>query len=242
VHTFDDDDHRHHHLEGAGGRRWHRALAGGGTLLPMNDVIRLARHAHHYLAIFDKGQAIGLYHTKRLASPGQRIVLCAKDRGCSHPGCDVSGYYCEVHHVTDYAISREIDVNDLTFGCGSHHRLVTPEGWKTHKRKNGATEWIPHRIWTTANPRSSVVRRFGLAYRAGTPGSAGIFGTLPLAIDAIIDGQYIDIAMLVNIFAMAGDIPLLPTTLDAAEANDPPGLASIGQMDWPIATVLPGSA
>ena len=43
----------------------------------MCDVIRMARHAHHYLAVFDKGQALALYHTKRLASPGQRIVLYA---------------------------------------------------------------------------------------------------------------------------------------------------------------------
>jgi hypothetical protein len=56
-----------------------RGLTGGGTLLPMSDVIRLASHAHHYLAIFDHGKAIALYHTKRLASPGQRIVLYAKD-------------------------------------------------------------------------------------------------------------------------------------------------------------------
>jgi len=54
-------------------------LTGGGTLLPMSDVIRLASHAHHYLCIFDQGKAIALYHTKRLASPGQRIVLYAKD-------------------------------------------------------------------------------------------------------------------------------------------------------------------
>ena len=69
-------------LEAAAGR----GLTGGGTILPMSDVIRLARHAHHYLAIFDKGKALALYHTKRLASPGQRIVLYAKDRGCSSPG------------------------------------------------------------------------------------------------------------------------------------------------------------
>jgi hypothetical protein len=62
-----------------------KGLTGGGTVLPMKDVIRLAAHAHHYLAIFDAGRAIGLYHTKRLASPGQRIVLYAKDRGCTHP-------------------------------------------------------------------------------------------------------------------------------------------------------------
>ena len=31
-----------------------KALTGGGTLLPMGDVIRLASHAHHCLCIFDK--------------------------------------------------------------------------------------------------------------------------------------------------------------------------------------------
>lgn len=76
------------------------------TLLPMSDVARLARHAHHYLAIFEKGRAIGLYHTKRLSSLGQRIALHAKDRGCSAPGCEVPGYLCEVHHVDDYAVCR----------------------------------------------------------------------------------------------------------------------------------------
>ena len=105
-----------------------KALTGGGSLLPMTDVVRLARHAHHYLAIFDKGRAIGLYHTKRLASPGQRIVLYAKDRGCSHPGCDVSGYYCEFHHVTDYSICHTTDIDDLTFSCGSQRSIVQPGG------------------------------------------------------------------------------------------------------------------
>jgi Domain of unknown function (DUF222) len=55
-----------------------RGLTGGGSILPISDVIRLARHAHHYLAIFDHGKALALYHTKRLASPGQRIVLYAQ--------------------------------------------------------------------------------------------------------------------------------------------------------------------
>ncbi|OBI39225.1 13E12 repeat family protein, partial [Mycobacterium colombiense] len=40
-----------------------KGLTGGGTLLPMSDVIRLARHAHHYLAIFDHGNPLALYHT-----------------------------------------------------------------------------------------------------------------------------------------------------------------------------------
>jgi Domain of unknown function (DUF222) len=119
-----------------------RGLTGGGTLLPMSDVIRLASHAHHYLAIFDNGKAIGLYHTKRLASPGQRIVLYAKDRGCSHPGCDAAGYYAEVHHCTPYSQCHTTDVNDLTFGCGGHHPLAE-QGWTTRKNHHGDTEWIP---------------------------------------------------------------------------------------------------
>src|SRR6202020_693536 len=95
-----------------------RGLTGGGTLLPMSDVIRLAGHAHHYLAIFDKGRALALYHTKRLASPAQRLVLYAKDRGCTAPGCDVPGYLTEVHHVTGWAKTHITDVNDLTLACG----------------------------------------------------------------------------------------------------------------------------
>jgi Domain of unknown function (DUF222) len=130
-------------------------LTGGGALLPMKDVIRLARHAHHYLAIFDNGRAIGLYHARRLASPGQRIVLYAKDRGCTHPGCDVPGYLCEVHHVEEYADCRTTDIDELTLACGSHHRLVKPDGWITRKRANGDTEWIPPPHLDFGQPRTN---------------------------------------------------------------------------------------
>ena len=57
------------------------AVTGGGTLLPMTDVIRLAAHAHHYLAVFDKHTSQPLYlgRSKRLASAAQRIVLHAQE-------------------------------------------------------------------------------------------------------------------------------------------------------------------
>jgi Domain of unknown function (DUF222) len=58
-------------LEAASGK----ARTGGGTLVPMSDVIRWASAAHHYLAIFNDGKPLALYHTKRLASPAQRIML-----------------------------------------------------------------------------------------------------------------------------------------------------------------------
>jgi hypothetical protein len=133
-----------------------KGLTGGGTLLPMKDVIRLARHAHHYLCIFDKGRALALYHTKRLASPAQRIVLHAKDRGCSRPGCTVSGYFTEAHHVREWADCHETHIDDLTLGCPPDHRLVTPGGWTTRKRANGDTEWIPPPHLDYGQPRTNA--------------------------------------------------------------------------------------
>ncbi|QQK49660.1 HNH endonuclease [Mycobacterium avium subsp. paratuberculosis] len=133
-----------------------RGLTGGGTLLPMSDVIRLSRHAHHYLAIFDQGKALALYHTKRLASPAQRIVLYAKDRGCTAPGCTAPGYYAEVHHCTDYATCHTTDINDLTFACGPHHRLLQPGAWTTHKNAKGETEWIPPPHLDRNQPRTNT--------------------------------------------------------------------------------------
>ncbi len=141
-----------HELENGTGS----AVTGGGTLLPMSDVIAMARHAHHYLAVFDNGKAVGLYHTKRLATPGQRIVLYAKDRGCSHPGCDIPGYLCEVHHVTDYATCRRTDIDNLTFACGTHHRLIKPGGYRTRKTSDNHTQWIPPPHHDRGQPRTNT--------------------------------------------------------------------------------------
>ncbi|BBZ52467.1 HNH endonuclease [Mycobacterium heidelbergense] len=139
-------------LEAAAGR----GLTGGGTLLPMSDVIRLARHARHYLAIFDKGKALALYHTRRLASPAQRIVLYAKERGCTRPGCDAPGYWCEVHHVEEWAATHTTGINTLTLTCGSDHPLVEPGGWTTRKNAHGDTEWIPPPHLDYGQPRTNA--------------------------------------------------------------------------------------
>jgi hypothetical protein len=131
-----------------------RGLTGGGTLLPMSDVIRLGSHAHHYLAIFEKGKALTLYHTKRLASPAQRIVLYARDRGCTFPGCTIPGYLCEVHHCDPYATNPVTDVNTLAFTCHPNHEIAD-QGWTTRKNSRGETEWIPPPHLDRGQPRTN---------------------------------------------------------------------------------------
>jgi len=138
-------------LEAAAGK----ALTGGGTLVPMSDVIRWAGHAHHYLAIFDNGKPLALYHTKRLASPAQRIMLYAKDRGCTKPGCDAPAYHSQVHHVRGWAATRRTDIDDLALACGIDNRLVE-KGWTTRTNARGETEWIPPAHLDRGQPRTNA--------------------------------------------------------------------------------------
>ncbi|WP_102417871.1 HNH endonuclease signature motif containing protein [Mycobacterium sp. 4858] len=137
-------------LEAAAGK----ALTAGGTLVPMSDVIRWAGHAHHYLAIFDKSRSLALWHTKRLASPAQRIMLYAKDRGCTKPGCDAPAYHSQVHHVRGWQATRRTDIDDLTLACGPDNRLAE-QGWTTRTNARGETEWLPPPHLDRGQPRTN---------------------------------------------------------------------------------------
>ncbi len=122
------------------------AVTGGGSLLPMSEVIRQASAAHHYLAVFDEHTACPLYlgRSRRLASAAQRIVLYTRDRGCTFPGCTAPAYHSEVHHRTaDWAVGGLTDITDEALACGRDNHRVKPGGWRTRTRHDGRTEWIP---------------------------------------------------------------------------------------------------
>ncbi|WNG89208.1 HNH endonuclease signature motif containing protein [Mycobacterium sp. ITM-2016-00317] len=122
------------------------AVTGGGSLLPMRDLIRMAARAHHYLYVYDQhsGQSLYLGRSKRLATAAQRIVLHARDRGCTRPGCSAPGYWCQVHHATaDWKDGGHTDIDDLTFACPSDHRMLDKTGWSTTRNTKNQTEWIP---------------------------------------------------------------------------------------------------
>ncbi len=143
-----------------------KGFTGGGSLLPMADVIRMASHAHHYLAIFAHGTPLALYHTKRLASPAQRIMLIARDRGCTKPGCDAPAYHSQAHHVQGWASTRRTDITDLTLACGPDNRLaekgwitrnrLAEKGWITRNNTKGDTEWLPPAHLDHGQPRTNT--------------------------------------------------------------------------------------
>ena len=68
----------------------------------------------------------------------------AKDRGCTRPGCTAPAYHSQVHHaVADWVDDGQTDITDLTLACGPDNRRVKRGGWRTRKRKDGRTEWLP---------------------------------------------------------------------------------------------------
>lgn len=132
------------------------ARTGGGSTLPMRDVIRLAAHSYLWLTVFDNATGIPLYlgRTKRIASPGQRLVLHARDGGCTFPGCPITAYRSQTHHaVTDFSAGGHTDIDNETLACGPHNRLVKEGGWTTRLRPDGRVEWIPPALLDTGQTR-----------------------------------------------------------------------------------------
>lgn len=121
-------------------------VTGGGTVMPIRDVIRLGSHAYHYLAVFDgaTGSALDLFRTRRVASPSQRIMLIARDGGCTKPGCTVSAYGSQVHHAArDWADDGQTNVDEMGLACGPDNRSVGLGGWTTQINADNDVEWIP---------------------------------------------------------------------------------------------------
>jgi hypothetical protein len=150
-------------------RRAGVGITGGGSLLPITDVIRLAGHANHWLAVFDgaTGQALDLFRARRTASLAQRIMLIARDGGCTKPCCAVPAYGTQVHHaLADWADDGNTNVNELTLACGPDNRLVDKtNGWTTTINDRGETEWAPPTDLDTGQTRLNYFHRPELLLR-----------------------------------------------------------------------------
>jgi Domain of unknown function (DUF222) len=119
------------------------ACTGGGSRLPMRDLIRMAAKAIHYLAVFDDhtGRPLYLGRQKRIATADQRLICYARDRGCTRPNCLESGYRCEVHHSPDWAAGGRTDADKLYFACGCDHGAASRGEWRTVVTDAGRLGW-----------------------------------------------------------------------------------------------------
>ncbi|WP_319457419.1 MULTISPECIES: HNH endonuclease signature motif containing protein [unclassified Mycobacterium] len=143
-------------------------VTGGGTVVPIGEVIRLGGHGNHFLAVFDgaTGSALDLFRAKRVASPAQRIMLIARDGGCTKPCCPVGAYGSQVHHaLRDWIDGGNTNVDELALACGPDNRMVGPGGWTTTINSRGEVEWTPPPHLDTGQARVNYYHRPELLLR-----------------------------------------------------------------------------
>ncbi|GAB2549655.1 HNH endonuclease signature motif containing protein [Nocardia heshunensis] len=105
-----------------------------GGHVSINEALKMAAGTRPVLAVLDPhGIPLFLGKSQRLASPGQRLALIARDKGCTRPGCDAPASMCAAHHITDWADGGPTDLANLALACDHCHALVndSADGWKT---------------------------------------------------------------------------------------------------------------
>ena len=123
-------------------------VTGGGTILPITDVIRLAAHANHYLAVFDEatGSALDLFRARPGGFPGAADHADRRAKGAApNRAAPSAPTAAQVHHVVaDWVDGGNTNVDELGLACGPDNRMVDQDGgWTTSINARGEVEWAP---------------------------------------------------------------------------------------------------
>ena len=70
------------------------------------------------------GRPHAIGSNRRVIPPSLRRALHQRDRGCTHPGCDVPARWCDAHHETHWADGGKTDLANLRLLCRRHHRIA----------------------------------------------------------------------------------------------------------------------
>ncbi len=81
------------------------------------------------------GRVVSMTSLGRLATPGQRAALAARDKGCTWPGCTAPPALCEAHHVIWWSRGGPTTIDNLALLCSRHHTKVHAQpdderGWQ----------------------------------------------------------------------------------------------------------------
>jgi Domain of unknown function (DUF222) len=133
-------------------RRAGRATTHHGGTLTIDQALHLAAEGSALPAVLDdNGGILGYGRSRRLASPGQRKALFARDRGCTFPGCTRTAAQSEIHHTTDWAAGGSTNLDSMAIACGYHNTQAPKMGWNT-LMVNGIPHWQPPPWHPTQQP------------------------------------------------------------------------------------------
>lgn len=78
-------------------------------------------------------ETLDVGRTQRLVTPGIRMALSHRDKGCVFPGCRQPDSRCEAHHIVPWAEGGATALSNLVLVCPHHHRLLEPDPHNQHR-------------------------------------------------------------------------------------------------------------
>jgi hypothetical protein len=97
------------------------------------------------------GAVMNLGRARRLASPGQRKALFARDGGCVIAGCGIPSEWCDVHHVIPWSEGGSTDTDSMCLLCPRHHTAVHAQIWRIQLREG--IPWVRPPSWVDIRRR-----------------------------------------------------------------------------------------
>ena len=70
-----------------------------------------------------RSEIIDVGRARRMISPALWKALVARDRHCTHPGCDKPPGWCEAHHDKPWSEGGETNLTNCRLLCWHHHHL-----------------------------------------------------------------------------------------------------------------------
>ena len=118
------------------GQQIRDARLADGTPVPVAAFRDMACEGKVVPAVFDtQGQPLWVGRGKRLATPGQRLALIARDRRCV--GCGADPAWCQAHHIVPWSADGPTDMENLCLLCSRCHHRVHDENWQIHRTPEG---------------------------------------------------------------------------------------------------------
>ena len=74
------------------------------------------------IVVQEDGTPVAAGEARRVISPALRRALELRDKGCTHPGCDIPARWCDAHHIVHWADGGKTVLANLRLLCRQHHR------------------------------------------------------------------------------------------------------------------------
>jgi len=74
------------------------------------------------MVVREGGVPVEAGQARRVIPPALRRALELRDKGCTHPGCEVPARWCDGHHIVHWADGGKTELANLRLLCRTHHR------------------------------------------------------------------------------------------------------------------------